>query len=56
MKKGFVYTVAFMVILSALLTFALAFSYEAFKPSIAAHKQLRGRARRALRLWPGHRP
>ena len=40
MKKGFVYTVAFMVILSALLTFALAFSYEAFKPSIAIHKQL----------------
>jgi Na+-transporting NADH:ubiquinone oxidoreductase subunit C len=40
MKKGFVYTVAFMVILSALLTFALAFSYEAFKPSIATHKQL----------------
>lgn len=40
MKKGFVYTVAFMVILSALLTFALAFSYEAFKPNIAAHKQL----------------
>ena len=41
MKKGFVYTVAFMVILSALLTFALAFSYEAFKPSIATHRQLR---------------
>ncbi len=41
MKKGFVYTVAFMVVLSALLTFALAFSYEAFKPGIAAHKQLR---------------
>ncbi|MHC1786811.1 MAG: FMN-binding protein [Christensenellales bacterium] len=41
MKKGFLYTVLFMVILSALLTFALAFSYEAFKPSIAQHKQLR---------------
>ncbi len=40
MKKGFVYTVAFMVILSAALTFALAFSYEAFKPAIATHKQL----------------
>lgn len=41
MKKGFVYTILFMVILSALLTFALAFSYEAFEPNIASHKQLR---------------
>lgn len=41
MKKGFVYTILFMVVLSAVLTFALAFSYEAFKPNIASHRQLK---------------
>ncbi len=41
MKKGFVYTIVFMIVLSAVFTFALAFSYEAFKPAIDASKQLR---------------
>lgn len=40
MKKGFVYTLTFMVLLSAVLTFLLAFAYESFKPSIAAHARL----------------
>ena len=39
MKKGFVYTILFMVVLSAVLTFALAFSYEAFKPNIQRHQE-----------------
>ena len=34
MKRGYLYTVLFMVILSAVFTFALAASYEAFKPAI----------------------
>lgn len=41
MKRGYVYTLVFMVVLSAVLTFALAFAYEAFKPAIAKHEQLR---------------
>lgn len=40
MKKGFAYTLGFMVVLSAVLTFLLAFAYESFKPSIAANAQL----------------
>jgi len=34
MKRGYLYTVLFMVILSAVFTFALAASYEGFKPAI----------------------
>lgn len=41
MKKGFIYTLAFMVLLSAVLTFLLAFAYESFKPSIEANALLR---------------
>ncbi len=40
MKKGHVYTLVFMVVLSAVLTFALAASYEGFKPAIAQNKAL----------------
>ncbi len=40
MKKGHVYTLVFMVALSAVLTFALAASYEGFKPAIRANKEL----------------
>lgn len=46
MKKGHIYTLAFMVILSAVLVFALAFAYEGFKPSIADNA--RSRERRAI--------
>lgn len=41
MKKGHVYTLAFMLALSIVLTLALAVAYEAFKPRIAAHDRLR---------------
>ena len=41
MKKGIVYTLVFMIVLSAVFTFALAFAYEAFKPNIAGHAELR---------------
>ncbi len=40
MKKGHVYTLVFMVVLSAALTFTLAASYEAFKPAINQNKTL----------------
>ena len=40
MKKGFVYTLVFMVVLSAVFTFVLAAAFEAFKPSIANHREL----------------
>ncbi len=40
MKKGFVYTLVFMIVLSAVFTFALAAAFEAFKPSIAGHREL----------------
>ncbi len=40
MKKGYLYTVLFMVVLSAIFTFALAASYEAFKPSIRQNELL----------------
>lgn len=40
MKKGHIYTAVFMIVLSAVLTFALALAYESFKPSIAKHKEL----------------
>lgn len=44
MKKGHIYTLAFMVILSAVLVFALAFAYEGFKPAIADNAAGRERA------------
>lgn len=40
MKKGYLYTVLFMVVLSAVLTFALAASYEGFKPAIQNNARL----------------
>ena len=40
MKKGHLYTAGFMIVLSAVLTFALALAYESFKPMIAGHKEL----------------
>ena len=40
MKKGHIYTAVFMIILSAVLTFALALAYESFKPAIKGHKEL----------------
>ena len=46
MKKGHIYTFSFMVILSAVLVFALAFAYEGFKPSITDNA--RNRERRAI--------
>ena len=41
MKKGHIYTLVFMVVLSAVLVFALAAAYEAFKPNIAANQRLK---------------
>lgn len=41
MKKGHIYTLVFMVVLSAVLVFTLAAAYEAFKPSIAANERLK---------------
>lgn len=46
MKKGHLYTLGFMIILSAVLVFALAFANEGFKPSIANNAA--GRERRAI--------
>ncbi|NLC31935.1 MAG: FMN-binding protein [Clostridiales bacterium] len=46
MKKGHIYTFVFMVVLSAILVFALAFAYEGFKPSIANNTA--SRERRAI--------
>lgn len=40
MKKGIVYTLIFMIVLSAAFTFALAFAFEAFKPNINDNKRL----------------
>ncbi|NLX82284.1 MAG: FMN-binding protein [Clostridiales bacterium] len=40
MKRGHVYTLFFMTILTAVLVFALAAAYEAFKPSITTNKLL----------------
>lgn len=39
-KKGFVYTLVFMIVLSAVFTFVLAAAFEAFRPSIAGHREL----------------
>lgn len=41
MKKGHVYTLVFMLVLSAVLTLALASAYEAFKPSIQRNEELK---------------
>lgn len=41
MKKGHVYTLVFMLVLSAVLTLALATAYEAFKPSIKKNEELK---------------
>ena len=41
MKKGHLYTLGFMVVLTAALIFILAAAYEGFKPSIASNAQLR---------------
>ena len=40
MKRGHVYTFVFMVVVTAVLVFALALAYEAFKPSIQTNKAL----------------
>ncbi|MDD4081098.1 MAG: FMN-binding protein [Eubacteriales bacterium] len=40
MKRGYLYTVLFMVVLSAVFTFALAASYEGFKPAIEQNAAL----------------
>ncbi len=40
MKKGYAYTVLYMVLLAALLSFGLAIAYEAFKPRISGQRQL----------------
>lgn len=40
MKKGHVYTLLFMLFISAVLTFALAAAYEGFKPAIRKNEQL----------------
>lgn len=40
MKRGHVYTFLFMVVITAVLVFALAAAYEGFKPSIQRNKQL----------------
>lgn len=41
MKKGHLYTLAFMVILTVVFILALALAYEGFKPSIQKHARLR---------------
>lgn len=43
MKRGHIYTFLFMVVLSAVLTFALAAAYEGFKPAIQSNTQLKER-------------
>lgn len=40
MKRGHIYTFGFMVLITAVLVFALALAYEAFKPAISTNKQL----------------
>ena len=40
MKRGHVYTLVFMVVITAVLVFALAAAYEGFKPSIEKNKLL----------------
>ena len=40
MKKGYSYTILFMVVITALLVFALAAAYEGFKPAINTNKNL----------------
>lgn len=41
MKRGHVYTLVFMVVITAVLVFALAAAYEAFKPAIEVNKTLK---------------
>ena len=43
MKRGHIYTLGFMVVLTGILVFALAFAYEGFKPAITGNEQLRER-------------
>lgn len=43
MKRGHIYTLGFMVVLTGILVFALAFAYEGFRPRIAGNEQLRER-------------
>jgi Na+-transporting NADH:ubiquinone oxidoreductase subunit C len=43
MKRGHIYTLGFMVLLTGILVFALAFAYEGFKPAITGNEQLRER-------------
>ena len=43
MKRGHIYTLGFMVVLTGILVFALAFAYEGFKPAISGNEQLRER-------------
>ncbi len=43
MKRGHIYTLGFMVVLTGILVFALAFAYEGFKPQIADNERLRER-------------
>ncbi len=40
MKKGHIYTLVFMLLISAVLTFALAAAYEGFKPAIQKNAAL----------------
>lgn len=41
MKRGHVYTLVFMVVITAVLVFALAAAYEGFKPAIEVNKVLK---------------
>ncbi len=43
MKRGHIYTLGFMVVLTGILVFALAFAYEGFKPQIASNEQIKER-------------
>ena len=43
MKRGHIYTMGFMVVLTGILVFALAFAYEGFRPQITGNEQLRER-------------
>ncbi len=43
MKRGYIYTLGYMVVLTGILVFALAFAYEGFKPQIASNEQIRER-------------
>ena len=40
MKRGHIYTFVFMIVITAVLVFALAAAYEGFKPSIEKNKLL----------------